>query len=222
MLVDGDNVSADYAACIRAYAGAARVVRVYGNAAHNTRWHTVEGYRFIHAGTGKNASDMLLGIDAMELALREGFERIVIASSDGDFTHLATRLRELGVTVIGMGEEKAPESFRAACCQFQRMGAPASSQTPKTVPVARPAAARPSALDHDIRDMIKLHSVKGQGMKVAALSSQMFKIHDTRISSHPEKTWRSYLAARGNLYDLDARGPDAMVRFKPGGFAASP
>jgi len=58
-------------------------------------------------------------------------------------------------------------------------------------------------------------------MKVAVLGGQMFKIHGTRISAHPEKTWRSYLAARGDLYDLDARGPDAMVRFKPEGLLTS-
>ena len=48
----------------------------------------------MHAGTGKNASDLLLALDAVELALRGDVDHFVIASSDGDFSHLALRLRE--------------------------------------------------------------------------------------------------------------------------------
>ncbi|MEZ5723187.1 MAG: NYN domain-containing protein [Paracoccaceae bacterium] len=80
------------------------------------------GIRFVHAGTGKNAADLLLSIDAVELALREGYEMFVIASSDGDFSHLAIRLRETGHLVVGCGVATAPARFRTACSRFVELG----------------------------------------------------------------------------------------------------
>lgn len=67
---------------------------------------------------GKNASDIGLIIDAMDILYSEQVQGFCIASSDGDFNKLATRIREAGMLVIGMGETKTPESFRASCERF--------------------------------------------------------------------------------------------------------
>ncbi|MCR4763945.1 MAG: NYN domain-containing protein [Lachnospiraceae bacterium] len=67
---------------------------------------------------GKNASDIGLIIDAMDILYSEQVQGFCIASSDGDFNKLATRIREAGKLVIGMGERKTPESFRASCERF--------------------------------------------------------------------------------------------------------
>lgn len=67
---------------------------------------------------GKNASDIALVIDAMDLLHTGRFDAFCIVSSDGDFTRLAARIREQGVDVYGFGEQKAPESFRKACKRF--------------------------------------------------------------------------------------------------------
>ncbi|MCR5094733.1 MAG: NYN domain-containing protein [Lachnospiraceae bacterium] len=67
---------------------------------------------------GKNASDIGLIIDAMDILYSEQVQGFCIASSDGDFNKLATRIREAGKLVIGMGEKKTPESFRASCERF--------------------------------------------------------------------------------------------------------
>lgn len=68
--------------------------------------------------TGKNATDMALVIDTIELLYSNIYDAFVIVSSDSDYTPLAIRLHESGVYVIGVGEKKAPESFRNACDEF--------------------------------------------------------------------------------------------------------
>lgn len=67
---------------------------------------------------GKNATDSALIIDAMDILYTGNVEGFCIVSSDGDFTRLASRLRESGMEVVGMGEGKTPKSFKAACSVF--------------------------------------------------------------------------------------------------------
>ena len=68
--------------------------------------------------TGKNASDITLVIDAMDLLHTGRFDGFCLVSSDSDFTRLASRIREQGLQVYGFGEQKTPESFRQACHRF--------------------------------------------------------------------------------------------------------
>ncbi len=68
--------------------------------------------------TGKNSSDSALIIDAMDILYSDKVDGFCIVSSDSDFTRLATRLREAGMTVIGFGEKKTPQPFIAACNKF--------------------------------------------------------------------------------------------------------
>ena len=190
------------------------VVRAYLDAQRASDWHGAIGYRLIHAGSGKNAADILLAIDAMDLVHSRTAMRFIIATSDGDFTHLAVRLRELGAKVIGVGEAKAPRMFRASCSSFVELG------VQPTVKLVLKAPTGVTELDLKIRAMIAQHSKKGAGMPIAALAREMFVRHEIKISTLPEKNWRSYLTARQALFDIDPRGPEAMVRFRPEGFAA--
>ena len=215
VLVDGDNIGGAYAGRILDAAreqGSPDVVRVYANAQQSSAWHDAVGYRLIHAGVGKNASDLLLGIDAMELALTGGVEAFVIASSDGDFTHLVQRLREYGKSVTGLGEAKTPQSLRFACSSFAVLG-DGSANAKSTKPDV-------SSLDNSIRKVIEAHSKNGEGMKISEFGQKMYKIRGSKVGSTPEKNWRQYLSARPTLYALDEPGVDARVRFKPAGFAA--
>ena len=68
--------------------------------------------------TGKNATDSAMIIDAMDILYSGKVDGFCIVSSDSDFTRLATRLREAGMIVYGMGEQKTPSAFRAACDKF--------------------------------------------------------------------------------------------------------
>src|SRR3546814_3018120 len=67
---------------------------------------------------GKNASDIALVIDAMDLMHSGRFDGFCLVSSDSDFTRLAARIREHGIAVYGFGEQKTPQSFRHACKRF--------------------------------------------------------------------------------------------------------
>ncbi len=68
--------------------------------------------------TGKNATDASMIIDAMDLLYSDKFDAFALVSSDSDFTRLAARLRESGIFVFGVGEEKTPISFRNSCDSF--------------------------------------------------------------------------------------------------------
>jgi uncharacterized LabA/DUF88 family protein len=68
--------------------------------------------------SGKNSSDSALIIDAMDILYSGKVDGFCIVSSDSDFTRLATRLREAGMTVIGFGEKKTPQPFISACDKF--------------------------------------------------------------------------------------------------------
>lgn len=217
LLVDGDNLSAKYAALLLSEAekrGRVDVSRVYTSATTPSGWLTAPGFRLMHAGGGKNAADLLLSIDAMELALRSGIESFLIASSDGDMTHLAQRLREHGLDVLGMGEAKAPQGFRLACTQFMLLPAGVSAS------IGHCGRSGISELDRKIREMIASHSRGGRGMRIVDLAPKMHAAHGTKISGLPERNWRAYLSGRPALFEVDPRGPEAMVRFRPEGFAA--
>lgn len=129
VLIDSDNISARYIDCIldeMTRHGVATYRRIYGDFTSNQmhRWRSELAERCItpiqqfQNTTGKNATDSALIIDAMDILYTGNVEGFCIVSSDGDFTRLASRLRESGMEVIGMGEGKTPKSFKAACSVF--------------------------------------------------------------------------------------------------------
>ena len=129
VLVDADNVSPRWAGAVFkevATFGDATVRRVYGNFAsealrpwrHVLQDHALQPYHQPAYTKGKNSSDIALVIDAMDLLHSGHVDGFVLVSSDSDFTRLASRIRERGLDVIGIGEEKTPESLRRACKRF--------------------------------------------------------------------------------------------------------
>ncbi len=223
VLVDGDNLGASRSGEVLATAaryGTVDLARVYLDAQRGGGWHEQAGFRLQHAGTGKNASDLLLAIEAMELALRGAFDHFVIATSDGDFSHLARRLRELGRPVSVVGEAKSPVALRSACSSFHELlpSSPAQcsdSRPPMPEDIGQPAC---TSLDDKIRKVIAANSKKGEGVPIARFGQLMQQKHHLTVNALPEGNWRNYLAARPELYDLDPRGPQAKVRFKREGF----
>lgn len=126
VMIDGDNISparADDILSRLERAGMPEIRRVYGNIALTKGWGTRPGFRTIHSGEGKNATDLLLAIETMDLLHQGRLGRLVLVSSDGDYTHLVHRLREEGVEVIGMGESKTPTTMREACSHFVELEA---------------------------------------------------------------------------------------------------
>ncbi|MEX5730030.1 hypothetical protein Ga0609869_003383 [Rhodovulum iodosum] len=129
VLIDADNIPARYAEPILKEItsfGEPALRRVYGDWS-STRLNPWAGKVMelglvAHQETantkGKNASDIGLVIDAMDILHSGRFDGFVLVSSDSDFTRLASRIREQGLDVIGIGEAKAPVSLRNVCNRF--------------------------------------------------------------------------------------------------------
>lgn len=132
VLIDGDNAPRD---CLKgimeeiAIYGTPMIKRIYGDwASHGlSSWKTTllenavtPKQQFTYT-TGKNATDSAMIIDAMDILYTGKTDGYVLVSSDSDFTPLAIRLRESGMYVIGIGEEKTPKAFVQACDKFIRV-----------------------------------------------------------------------------------------------------
>src|SRR5262245_54708195 len=129
VLIDADNASAKIVDGLFeeiAKIGEASVRGIYGDFSNprSRAWadvlsqHAIIPQQQFAYTTGKNASDITLVIDAMDLLHSGRFDGFCLVSSDSDFTRLAARIREQGIDVFGFGEQKTPESFRQACRRF--------------------------------------------------------------------------------------------------------
>ena len=129
VLIDADNTSARYAQAIFeeiVTLGEANVRRIFGDFSSSrlAGWDgAIKSLAILQNQqrsntTGKNAADIALVIDAMDLMHKGKLDGFCLVSSDSDFTRLAQRLREDGLQVYGFGERKTPEAFRNACTRF--------------------------------------------------------------------------------------------------------
>ena len=130
VLIDAENVSEKYIKFILdeiSNDGVATIKRIYGDWTKTimTSWKSVlldnsitpiQQYSYT---TGKNATDSAMIIDAMDILYSGNIDVFCLVSSDSDFTRLASRLRESGMVVVGMGEKKTPNPFIAACNKFK-------------------------------------------------------------------------------------------------------
>jgi uncharacterized LabA/DUF88 family protein len=169
VLIDADNTSSKIADGLFeeiARLGEASVRRIYGDFSHSRSkgWtdilakHAIIPQQQFAYTTGKNASDITLVIDAMDLLHSGRFDGFCLVSSDSDFTRLAARIREQGVDVFGFGEQKTPESFRQACRRFvytENLSAAASSSQDTAAPARslQPASAATPVIRKIINQM---------------------------------------------------------------------
>ena len=146
VLIDGDNAQPALLNQILAEVsrvGLATIKRIYGdwtttnmnswkNELHRNAIQPIQQFRYT---VGKNATDSAMIIDAMDLLHSRVVDGFCIVSSDSDYTRLATRIREEGLFVIGVGEKKTPEAFTNACNQFiyceNLVGTKAKGKKPK-------------------------------------------------------------------------------------------
>ncbi|MBK6284863.1 MAG: NYN domain-containing protein [Draconibacterium sp.] len=129
VLIDGDNIPSAYVKEMMeeiAKYGNPTIKRIYGDWTKPilSKWKNlllenaitpIQQYGYT---TGKNATDSAMIIDAMDILYSEKVNGFCIVSSDSDFTRLATRLREAGMKVYGIGEKKTPEPFIVSCDKF--------------------------------------------------------------------------------------------------------
>lgn len=128
LLIDAENIPPKYIELIFdeiSRYGFATYKRVYGSAESLNTWK-LDAFRYamipvmqFNYTNGKNASDSALIIDAMDILYTGNVEGFCLVTSDSDFTKLAMRLREAGMFVMGMGEQKTPESLMRACEEFK-------------------------------------------------------------------------------------------------------
>ncbi|WP_170340934.1 NYN domain-containing protein [Ruegeria arenilitoris] len=133
VLIDAENVPAKHVAEIFeevATLGEASLRRIYGDfsggipqgwSADKLAEYAIVPHQQFANTTGKNAGDIALVIDAMDILHSGRFDGFVLVSSDSDFTRLASRIREQGLSVFGIGEEKTPSAFKNACNRFIRI-----------------------------------------------------------------------------------------------------
>ena len=148
VLIDADNVSPKYIKYILdevSDIGIATYKRIYGDWTDNEKrgWKNVlldwsvnpiQQYSYT---TGKNATDSAMIIDAMDILYSGNVDGFCLVSSDSDFTKLAQRLREAGMFVMGIGEQKTPKPFRAACDTFKLLEIISSEDAPVTIQASR-------------------------------------------------------------------------------------
>jgi len=129
VLIDGDNIPSKYIKEMMeeiAKYGVPSIKRIYGDwtKPHLSKWkkilldHAIQPIQQYGYTQGKNATDSAMIIDAMDILYAGKTDGFCLVSSDSDFTRLATRLRESSQKVIGIGEQKTPEPFIAACDKF--------------------------------------------------------------------------------------------------------
>ena len=129
LLIDADNVSAKYIKPILdelSKYGTVTIKRIYGDwtSTLHAKWkealldNSITPIQQFSYTVGKNATDSAMIIDAMDILYTNSVDGFCLVSSDSDFTRLASRIRESGLTVVGMGEKKTPTPFRKACDVF--------------------------------------------------------------------------------------------------------
>lgn len=229
VLIDADNASAKIVDGLFeeiAKIGEASVRRIYGDfsGTHSKGWanvlskHAIIPQQQFAYTVGKNAADITLVIDAMDLLHSGRFDGFCLVSSDSDFTRLAARIREQGIDVYGFGEQKTPESFRQACRRFIYTEnllptAPANDQdaaSPRK-PLQPPSAATPI-----IRKVIAQMESEDGWVPLGAVGNQLANL----ASDFDPRTFGfrklSDLVRKTNSFEIDQQeGGTMRIRMKP-------
>lgn len=226
VLIDADNASAAHAAAVFeeiATLGEANVRRIYGDFSglRLKKWTeklqplAIMPTQQFNYTTGKNAADITLVIDAMDLMHTGAVDTFCLVSSDSDFTRLAQRLREGGKTVIGFGERKTPEAFRNACNRFiyfENLGGAAEDgpvEAPDKLPPSKAVPLLNRAVDELADD--------DGWVRLGTLGQRL-------IANHPDFDPRNYgcaklsdLVKKTGRFSMDKRGGNSLqVKRKAG------
>jgi uncharacterized LabA/DUF88 family protein len=188
ILIDADNSNADklpdLLAEIAKY-GNASVRRAYGNwtSGQLGKWktgllmHSVTPIQQFNYTTGKNATDSAMIIDAMDLLYAGHLDGFCIVSSDSDFTRLAARIREQGMTVYGFGERKTPAPFVAACDKFvytENLGGAGEPEAPTDEKTSR--LKRDRKLDALLRETVEAAADDSGWAQLGSVGSNLVRL----------------------------------------------
>ena len=229
VLIDAENTSARIADGLFdeiAKIGEASVRRIYGDFSGQRlkSWadilaqHAIIPHQNFAYTAGKNAADIALVIDAMDLLHSGRFDGFCLVSSDSDFTRLAARIREQGTDVYGFGAQKTPESFRQACRRFIYTEnllpeAPAPDRDPPAAakPLQSPSAAIPllRKVIAQMDDEDGWVGLGGVGQRLANLAPDF----DPRTYGHVKL---GDLVRKTGAFEVDRpEGRSVRIRLKP-------
>src|SRR6201991_3111948 len=229
VLIDADNTSAQIAAGLFeevAKFGEASVRRIYGDFSNQRlkSWtgilqkYAIDPYQQFAYTTGKNASDIALVIDAMDLLHSGRFDGFCLVSSDSDFTRLASRLREQGADVYGFGAEKTPKSFRQACRRFiltENLLPPPIVSGTEVAPKPKSLQPRSAAIPILKKAISQIESEEGWVLlgEVGGQVSNLFSDFDVRSYGHNKF---SDLVRKTGAFDVEkSHSGQLRVRVKP-------
>lgn len=170
VLIDGDNIPSAYVKEMMeeiAKYGNPTIKRIYGDWTKPTlsKWKKIllenaltpiQQYGYTK---GKNSTDSAMIIDAMDILYSEKVDGFCLVSSDSDFTRLATRLREAGMKVFGIGEKKTPEPFIVACDKFIYIEILKNQSEENESEVAKNESSKKSNIDQITPKVIRLISL---------------------------------------------------------------
>jgi len=228
VLIDADNTSPQIAGGLFeevAKFGEASVRRIYGDFSgpQLRSWsdilqkHAIDPYQQFAYTKGKNASDIALVIDAMDLLHSGRLDGFCLVSSDSDFTRLASRLREQGADVYGFGAQKTPESFRQACRRFiytENLLPEAVISSVDTASKSKSLQPRAAAIPILEKAISQIDSEDGWVMlgEVGGQISNLFSDFDVRSYGHSKL---SDLVRKTGAFDVERIEGGMRIRAKP-------
>ncbi|MGH3924200.1 MAG: NYN domain-containing protein, partial [Pseudonocardiaceae bacterium] len=227
VLIDADNAQSTITEALLAEVakyGTAHVKRAYGDWTGTSLrgWkdqllaQSIQPIQQFAYTSGKNATDAAMVIDAMDLLYSGRFDGFCIVSSDSDFTRLAARLRESGLTVYGFGERKTPKPFVAACDKFIYIEnlTYTQSATAPIDPALKPKAVTSAAqlkgdtvLVNQLRNTVEAASDDDGWASLASVGNIITKQHPDFDSRNYGYAKLSDLMAATTLFELDRRSP---------------
>lgn len=231
VLIDSDNISSKYISDIldeMTKYGVITYKRIYGDwtSTQANKWKTelmensITPIQQFRNTVGKNATDSTLIIDAMDILYTNNVDGFCIVSSDGDFTRLASRLRESGMDVIGMGENKTPRSFRAACSVFTDLEL-LREQTHEDEIDSKPAKKKAShniikqsKIENAIIEIIQENDNKGRQTGLGEIGSRLQKKYsDFDVRNYGYSSLSTFLEEMKSL-ELKKFNNTVLVRLK--------
>lgn len=241
LLIDSENISSKYISVILGELskyGTTTYKRIYGDwtDTNASKWkgklleHSIMPIQQFSNVTGKNATDSAMIIDAMDILYSNQVDGFCLVSSDSDFTRLASRLRESGMTVIGMGEEKTPLSFRSSCTIFTNLEVlleeesgegladgtssmeALDEESEKDIPGSGPDKTR--QIISTIIDMISDNEDKGEESNLGEIGSRLLnKYPDFDVRSFGYSTLSRFIQDTG-VIDLKRVGTSIILSVK--------
>lgn len=203
LLIDADNISCKYVDAIMEETtkyGTCTYRRIYGDWAkpHLKGWkevsldHALTAVQQYSYTTAKNATDTAMVIDAMDMLHTADLHGFILVSSDSDFTPLAMRLREGGMIMIGIGEEKTPTPFKAACNQFIHIENIVPHEEEKTETPAKTVQTTPKQQNVDNKTMKLLKTTINDLADDSAGWVTLASVGNTILKKKPDFDPRTY------------------------------